>query len=266
MPLPLWLPLQEFDEYDEETEGMRAVRRDASLADNALLPGALRGGVKGQGQPCSPRTCQAPAPCCLAHHAIPLRSAAAFFERQGERLYRGLVEGFRGVQYGGPPPCPPGAPTADLLAGVQQILDIYAAQGYALKATVAPGDGGAPGGKPTLSPVGGGGGSGGEAFTVKLEGPANLWSLQVGGWRQRVLGPHAPTCSCCCLRLGTSRHACRLTLPLPACLQALASRRSSLFSQHDAAAVAAFLRASGRSSTCRLSWSDTAVVQQWSLA
>lgn len=47
--------------------------------------------------------------------------------------------------------------------------------------------------------------------------------------------------------------------------QALAARRSSVYSQHDAAAVGAFLRASGRGATCRLSWSDTAVTQQWVL-
>ncbi len=48
-------------------------------------------------------------------------------------------------------------------------------------------------------------------------------------------------------------------------LQALAARRSLVYNQPDAAAVAAFLRASGRSSTCRLSWSDTTVTQKWTL-
>ncbi len=57
--------------------------------------------------------------------------------------------------------------------------------------------------------------------------------------------------------------ACAPTTPA---LQALAARRSTLYNQHDAAAVAAFLRASGRSSTCRLAWSDTGVVQQWTVA
>ena len=60
---------------------------------------------------------------------------------------------------------------------------------------------------------------------VRLEGPANLWSLQ-----------------------------------------ALAARRSQLYSDHAAAAVAAYLRASGRSAACRIAWNDTAVTQQWSLA
>ncbi|KAI7836094.1 hypothetical protein COHA_010022 [Chlorella ohadii] len=184
--------LQEFEEYSEETEAMGTVRRDPSLADNALLPGV-------------------------------------FFEREGDRLYHGLVEGFRGVQYGGPAPAKPGASMEELLAGVQQILDIYVANGYALKASVTPGSSGGGGGsgRPTLSPVDGtsAAAGAGSSFTVKLEGPANLWSLQ-----------------------------------------ALAARRSTLYNQHDAAAVAAFLRASGRSSTCRLAWSDTGVVQQWTVA
>ncbi len=48
-------------------------------------------------------------------------------------------------------------------------------------------------------------------------------------------------------------------------VQALAARRSLVYQQPDAAAVAAFLRASGRSSTCRLTWTDTAVTQEWNL-
>ncbi len=70
----------------------------------------------------------------------------------------------------------------DLLAGVQQILDIYVANGYALKASVTPGSSGGGGaGRPTLSPVDGtsAAAGAGSSFTVKLEGPANLWSLQV---------------------------------------------------------------------------------------
>lgn len=67
----------------------------------------------------------------------------------------------------------------ELLAGVQQILDIYVANGYALKASITPGGSGGSG-RPTLSPVeGASAASAGSGFTVKLEGPANLWSLQV---------------------------------------------------------------------------------------
>ena len=98
---------------------------------------------------------------------------------------------------------------------MQQVLDVFMAQGYALKATLTPGS----------SDTGGSGSSGGSlSFTVRLEGPANLWGLQ-----------------------------------------GLAARRSSIYNQHDALAVGAFLRASGRGSTCRLAWNDTAVTQQWTL-
>ncbi|KAI3428408.1 hypothetical protein D9Q98_007235 [Chlorella vulgaris] len=163
---------QVFEEYEEESEGKRVVTRDPSLADNAQLPGR-------------------------------------FYERHGELVYRGLVEGFRGEQYGGPLPCAPGASTEQLMAGVQQVLDIFAAKGFSLKTTLLP------------KPASGGSGDG---FTVVQQGPANLWSLQ-----------------------------------------ALAARRSLVYQQPDAAAVAAFLRASGRSSTCRLTWTDTAVTQEWNL-
>lgn len=101
------------------------------------------------------------------------------------------------------------------LAGVQQLLDIYVDRGYALKATLTP----------AATPNGSGGGPAQGAFEVRLEGAANLWSLQ-----------------------------------------ALASRRSNLYNVHDAATVAAYLRACGLSSTCRLSWTDTSVVQAWSVA
>jgi hypothetical protein len=51
-----------------------------------------------------------------------------------------------------------------LLDGVQQLLDIFLAKGFALKGSLTPGPGA-------------------DAFSVRLEGPANLWSLQVGGQR-----------------------------------------------------------------------------------
>lgn len=53
-----------------------------------------------------------------------------------------------------------GASTAQLLDGVQQLLDLFLAKGFALKGLLTPGPGA-------------------DAFTVRLEGPANLWSLQV---------------------------------------------------------------------------------------
>ena len=110
-------------------------------------------------------------------------------------------------------PTAAGAPPEALLAGVQQVLDIFMSQGYALKATLTPGSSSSSSSE-----------AGSLSFTVRLEGPANLWGLQ-----------------------------------------GLAARRSSIYNQHDALAVGAFLRASGRGSTCRLSWNDTAVTQQWTL-
>lgn len=165
-----------------------------------------------------------------------------------------------------------GASSQELLAGVQRLLDIFVAKGFALKATLTP-----------HTSSGGGGGGG---FTVRLDGPANLWSLQVppsGRVEPAVVASSRSTTTSshlCTLRISRvqqlvpapRRHpcplahtACQLPLPLRAALQALAARRSSVYQQHDAAAVAAFLRASGRSSSCRLAWSDTAVTQEWSL-
>jgi hypothetical protein len=88
---------------------------------------------------------------------------------------------------------------------VASLLHLFEGQGYALKASLAPG-------------------SSANAFAVRLEGPANLWSLQ-----------------------------------------ALAARRSRLYSDHAAAAIAAYLRASGTSSACKLAWNDTTVTQHWTL-
>ncbi len=57
-----------------------------------------------------------------------------------------------------------------LLAGVQQLLDVFMAKGYALKATLTP-DPGSP-----------------NSFTVRLQGPASLWSQQVSALRQDAAG------------------------------------------------------------------------------
>ena len=73
-----------------------------------------------------------------------------------------------------------GAGMDELLASVKKILDIYVANGYALKASLIPGSTGGGSGRASLSPVdGSGAAAAGSSFTVKLEGPANLWSLQV---------------------------------------------------------------------------------------
>lgn len=64
------------------------------------------------------------------------------------------------------PPLSPlaGAPAEELLSGVQAVLDIFSDRGFALKTSVVPS---------------GSSSDGRLAFTVRQEGPANLWSLQV---------------------------------------------------------------------------------------
>ncbi|GLC41889.1 hypothetical protein PLESTB_001043800 [Pleodorina starrii] len=91
---------QVFKEYCEDCPDLyRIVRRDAALADNALLP-------------------------------------AAFFTRTGDKIYAGLRNGFRDFQFGGPPPLPAGASLAALTTAVQNLLDVMVNNGYALKAEV----------------------------------------------------------------------------------------------------------------------------------
>ena len=53
---------------------------------------------------------------------------------------------------------------------------------------------------------------------------------------------------------------------LPHVVQSLASRRSLVYNAYDALAVAAFLRASGRTPTYKLAWTDTAITEQWTVA
>ncbi|GAB4822963.1 hypothetical protein N2152v2_010009 [Parachlorella kessleri] len=166
---------QVFKEYCEDCEGMtRLVTRDPSTQDNARLPEL---------------------------HA----------RLTGERIYSGLVNGFRGVQYGGPQPCSPGCSFQELMAGVQQVLDIFTGQGFAINTTLS-----------SVTPAASGRGG---SFSVKMEGPANLWSLQ-----------------------------------------SLASRRSLVYNAYDALAVAAYLRASGRTPTYKLAWTDTAITERWTVA
>jgi hypothetical protein len=158
----------------------RVVRRAAALSDDTLLP-------------------------------------EFFFEAAGDRIYRGLVEGFRGEQFGAPKPAPRGAAFGELVAGVRGVLGVFEAKGYCLKAEVsdveeAPGSGG------------GGGGGGGGAFTVSVNGPATLWGLT-----------------------------------------ALAGQRALVANTHDAMAVAAYLRASGRRAARELELSDTGYIERWTV-
>ena len=76
-----------------------------------------------------------------------------------------------------------GATNSELLEGVQRLLDVYVANGYALKSSlqVTPG-----------SDAAGSGLAGPTSFTVRLEGPANLWSLQSLAAQRQWLRSCAP--------------------------------------------------------------------------
>ncbi|GFR46801.1 hypothetical protein Agub_g8433, partial [Astrephomene gubernaculifera] len=114
---------QVFKEYCEDCPDLtRVVRRDAALQDNSQLP-------------------------------------AVFFTRTGDRIYSYLKDGFRGTQFGAPAPLLPGASLESLAAAAQQLLDIMADNGYALKAQVYDVN------------------EDEHSFRVKMTGPANLWGL-----------------------------------------------------------------------------------------
>jgi hypothetical protein len=129
-------PQSVFQEFcDECPEQRRTVRRDAALADAAL--------------------------------------PAALFAGTGDLIYAGLREGFRGVDFGVPPPPARGAGVPALAAAAGVIADALATHGLAIKAEVsevAAPAAGAPGG-----------------FTVTLRGGANLWGLQALAFRRAPL-------------------------------------------------------------------------------
>lgn len=155
-----------------------------------------------------------------------------FFAVAGDCIYGGLVNGFRGEVFGGPPPAPRGASLDDLLVGVTRILDIFKDRGYCLDYELS--KGGADLDLDDAFTTRSSGGSGSRsssssgdpvkpgAFTVKITGPATLWGLG-----------------------------------------ALASQRALIANTHDVMAVAAYLRASGRSSTRQLELTDAGYVERW---
>ena len=88
-------------------------------------------------------------------------------------MYQGLLNGFQGVTFGGPPPPQPGASIQQLAAGVQQLLDAMVAKGYAISATVSDIQEPSTDGSSSRSSSGATGGS----FAVTVNGPCNLWAL-----------------------------------------------------------------------------------------
>lgn len=95
--------------------------------------------------------------------------------RAGDLIYAGLSQGFRGEAFGGPQPCPPGASLAQLAAGVQALLDVMVAQGYALNAAVTD----------VVEQPRSSGGSG--SFRISIQGPCNLWGLRALGARRSLV-------------------------------------------------------------------------------
>ncbi|KAK9839251.1 hypothetical protein WJX81_004341 [Elliptochloris bilobata] len=104
----------------------------------------------------------------------------------GDRIYSGLLQGFRGEQFGAPPPLPASAPVAELAAGVQSLLRIFASRGYALDARVsdvAPARSCASVERHGACPSAG-------TFSVRLEGPATLWGMGALASRRAMLNAY----------------------------------------------------------------------------
>jgi len=87
------------DTDDCDPKGIKTIRRDASIADNKLLP---------------PR----------------------FYDRVGDNILRGLQEGFRDETFNAPPSLPPSASASQVVENLQKLLDIFVSRGFALKAQV----------------------------------------------------------------------------------------------------------------------------------
>ena len=133
-------PQHVFTELNGADGEATTVRRDQALNDDSVLPAALATEV-------------------------------------GEALLDGLTE-FEGVAFGGPTPCAPPATAACLLQRLQTLLDALLRGGFALRAELLPArqsaggrqadEASSSGGERAESPLAG--------FTLRLEGPANLWS------------------------------------------------------------------------------------------
>ena len=125
-------------EYCSECEGdpmdrpFRVVRRDPAFADNSKLPQNLQ-------------------------------------LRVGRNILSYLQNGFRDESYNVPAVPNRTTSLADLAAGVQQLLNIFVSNGFAIRAQVG-------------SLVEGAGGKG--SWKITVEGPANLWGVQTLQFRR----------------------------------------------------------------------------------
>eukprot|EP01025_Chloroclados_australasicus_P065062 TRINITY_DN8802_c0_g1_i4.p1 TRINITY_DN8802_c0_g1~~TRINITY_DN8802_c0_g1_i4.p1 ORF type:complete len:367 (-),score=26.50 TRINITY_DN8802_c0_g1_i4:253-1248(-) len=121
-----------FKEYcgDCDDGSYRVVKRDSSISDNTQLPGL-------------------------------------FSKKAGDLIYTGLLEGFRGEQFGAPAPVKATDPnfSAKLLQqNLQRLLDIMVQKGYAINANLSNFDYSQEQESST--------------FNVYVKAPANLWGLQ----------------------------------------------------------------------------------------
>ena len=114
---------QVFQETVDAEGTVRTVRRDAALRDNALLP-------------------------------------EAYAQRVGDAVFAGLRDGFEDEAFGGPPACAGANDFACALEGVQALLRVFVARGFAFSGEVLDAD------------------AERRSFRVRLGGAANLWALQ----------------------------------------------------------------------------------------
>jgi hypothetical protein len=93
----------------------------------------------------------------------------------GAAIYTGLRHGFRGTQFSGAPaPCSPQCSAAEVLKGVQQLLAVFVQQGFCINADIIASS--------SLA-------DNSLKFSVKVDGPANLWALQSVTSRRGNLWP-----------------------------------------------------------------------------
>jgi len=125
---------QVFKEFCEEcVDQARIVRRDPAYADNTMLP-------------------------------------SLFNKAAGDKIYDGLLNGFRDEVFGAPAPLPKAAGLQQVVAGVKELTDVLVKAGFALKSEVVPVDE--------------------SSFRMSLQGPANLWSVSALNYRRSPVVNH----------------------------------------------------------------------------
>jgi hypothetical protein len=139
-----------------DTSGKRLVRRDPSITD-AMLP-------------------------------------LLFEDRVGDKVYEGLLNGFRGELFPGTPsPLPPQATLKQIVEAVRSLLNVMVNAGYALNATAEASEA--------------------AGFRVSVSGPATLWGLTALQYqRSPVSNAYDALTVGALLRASGLRASCTLTL------------------------------------------------------